>query len=224
MPTAVVAAFYGLTRSSGVASHKCPQLRCVRRKNNQVTYHAGTNVTNRVNACRCGSNVVVWGLRTRPTLPAGYKSCMVNHMYLLPGISTTVLIGLLPLTVLMLLCAGGYLIVKRGRTDVVDSPWFWAFAFSAFGLLGVWAISGKYDDRQKRLESRYEARERIAAQQLRDDAIEQDSPAIQPGYSQERQVPLRYLAAGLMLVSLTSAVMLWRNQRQRNHREDLPGG
>lgn len=150
-------------------------------------------------------------------------------MDLIPGISTTGLIGLLPLAVLVLICASGYLIVKRGRTDVVDSPWFWAFAFSAIGLLGVWAISGKYDDRQKRLEARYEARGRIAERQRggasevstepldaattsRND-VGDDSRALSTGYSHDRQVPLHFLAAGLLLVSFASVIMLWRNLR-----------
>jgi hypothetical protein len=150
-------------------------------------------------------------------------------MDLILGILTGNLIGVLPFVVLLLLCVGGYLITKRGGPAVFDSPWFWAFAFSAVGLLGVWAISGKYDDRQKRLEARYEARERIAEQRLSavhtqtgadqanmdakrnygDDA----AAALHVGYSPERRVPLRYLATGLLIVSVTSGLMLWRNQR-----------
>jgi hypothetical protein len=112
-------------------------------------------------------------------------------------------------------------------SDVQDSPWLWSLVFSAIGLIGVWAISGKYDDRQKRLEARYEARQRIAE---RFDAERGQTPAatperaeipaansndsrIQTGYSEERVVPLRFLAAGLALVSLTSAVMLWRSRQ-----------
>ena len=115
------------------------------------------------------------------------------------------------------------------QPDVLDSPWLWSLIFSAIGLVGVWAISGKYDDRQKRLEARYEARQRIADQY---DGERTPEPAATPkraeppaadtsgapsaaqtGYSDKRVVPLPFLAAGLALVSLVSAVMLWRNTR-----------
>ena len=118
-------------------------------------------------------------------------------------------VGALPLVVLLLVCTGCYLVAKRGRAELTDSPWFWAFAFSAMGLLGVWAISGKYDDRQKRVEARYEARERIAA--MKDSAAAgSDSAAPQAGYSAERRVPLHFLAGGLSIVSVVSLVMLSR--------------
>jgi hypothetical protein len=117
------------------------------------------------------------------------------------------------------------------QSDVLDSPWFWSLIFSAIGLAGVWAISGKYDDRQKRLEARYEARQRIAD---RSDAQRAQSSAAAPGnvdaqgvetneapseiqsegYPDKRVVPLRFLAAGLAILSLVSAGMLWRNARR----------
>jgi hypothetical protein len=117
------------------------------------------------------------------------------------------------MVVLLLVCAAGYLAMKRGRAYLADSPWFWALAFAAMGLLGVWAISGKYDDRQKRVEARYEARERIAAKLPGGNAGADDSTAPQAGYSSERRVPLHFLAGGLLIVSVVSLVMLARNVR-----------
>jgi hypothetical protein len=126
------------------------------------------------------------------------------------------LVGAIPLVVLLLVCAGCYLVAKRGRTDVTDSPWFWVFAFSAMGLLGVWAISGKYDDRQKRVEARYEARERIAAIKEGGAFPPYDSAAPQSGFSSERRVPLHFLAGGLLITSAVSLVMLIRTGRSRS--------
>jgi hypothetical protein len=104
----------------------------------------------------------------------------------------------------------------------LDSPWFWAFAFSTVGLIGAWAISGKYDDRQKRLEARYEARQRIAekAQHVEDfdsgnNDADDSAATPQAGYSQERRVPLRFLAIGLLVVAAASGFMLWRNEQVR---------
>jgi hypothetical protein len=133
-------------------------------------------------------------------------------MNLFDRLFTGGLVGALPLVVL-LLAGGGYLIAKRGRTALTDSPWFWAFMFSAIGLLGVWAISGKYDDRQKRVEARYEARERIDANRQGAGAAADDSASLQAGYSSERRVPLHFLAGGLLIVSVVSIVMLSRAGR-----------
>jgi hypothetical protein len=134
-------------------------------------------------------------------------------MDLLDRLLTGGLVGALPLIVLLLVFAGWYLVGKVGRTGLTDSPWFWVFAFSAMGLLGVWAISGKYDDRQKRVEARYEARERIAANQEGGAALTNDAAAPQAGYSSERRVPLHFLAGGLLIVSVGSLAMLVRAVR-----------
>lgn len=128
------------------------------------------------------------------------------------------LMGFLPVVVLLLI-GGGCWIAKRGRTNVLDSAWFWAFAFSAVGLLGVWAISGKYDHRQKRVEARYNARLRIAEERalMDDGAARSQQPMTdsgqQSGYSSERRVPLEYLAGALLILSTVCAVMLWRAGR-----------
>ena len=151
---------------------------------------------------------------------------MLNGMHHILGTLTGRLVGVLPLVVLVL-CVGGYLITKRHGRAMLDSAWFWAFTFSAVGLLGVWAISGKYDDRQKRLEARYEARQRIAEEAR--GAMDRDSKrnevddanvALQGGYSDERRVPLHFLAMGLLVVSAVSGFVLWRNEqmRPRHHR------
>jgi hypothetical protein len=134
-------------------------------------------------------------------------------MDLFDRVLTGGLVGVLPLVVLILVSAGGYLIAKCGRANRTDSPWFWAFTFSAVGLLGVWAISGKYDDRQKRVEARYEGRERIAAKLQGASVPAEDLTELQAGYSTERRVPLHFLAGGLLIVSVVSLIMLSRTSR-----------
>ncbi len=48
------------------------------------------------------------------------------------------------------------------RPPLTDSPWFWALAFSAMGVLAIVVIAPKYDRRQQRLEARYLGRQRVA--------------------------------------------------------------
>jgi hypothetical protein len=135
-------------------------------------------------------------------------------MDLLDRLSTGGFVRALPLVVMLLFLAASRLLAKRGRTNMTDSPWFWAFAFSGIGLLGVWAISSKYDDRQKRVEARYEGRERIAAKLQGASVPAEDLTDLQAGYSTERRVPLHFLAAGLMIVSVVSLFMLSRTGRK----------
>jgi len=129
-----------------------------------------------------------------------------------------------PVVAFVLISLCSYLLVKRRRSDLVDSPWFWVALFSTVGLLGLWAVSPKYDDRQKRLEARYEARERIADARSRSDSKEpienrdganQDAP-LQSGYQPAHRVPLQYLAAALLLISAVSIGILFR--RPKNDR------
>jgi hypothetical protein len=125
--------------------------------------------------------------------------------------------GLLPYVAVMLLSIVGYWAVKRGQKVIVDSPWFWVFIFSTVGMVGVWAISRKYDDREKRLETRYEARQQIAerrAQEMKaaSSVAQMDENAeARSGYGAERQVPLRFLAGGLFVIAIGSGIMLWRS-------------
>jgi hypothetical protein len=148
--------------------------------------------------------------RCPPALHASFRIVYGGDMGFLERLSTGGFVGALPLVVLLLVCTGCFLVAKRGRAELTDSPWFWAFAFSAMGLLGVWAISGKYDDRQKRVEARYEARERIAAMKDGAAAPDSDAAAPQADYSAERRVPLHFLAGGLFIVSVVSLLMLSR--------------
>jgi hypothetical protein len=122
-----------------------------------------------------------------------------------------------------------YLLVRVSRPRITDSAWFWVFAFSTIGLVGVLVIGPKYDDRQKRLEARYEGRERIAARNLaagRESGSAGDlagqsareDPSNQPvaeqhGYGRERRVPLKYLGGALFLAAIGSGYMLWRSER-----------
>ncbi len=139
-----------------------------------------------------------------------------------------------PFVVAVIVSLVGYRMSKpRGRV-LIDSPWFWVFAFSTVGLLGVWAVSHKYDDREKRLEARYTARQRSAESSGQDNAAKEAGPTTviqadprgtidtaatsQIGYPAKRIVPLQYLAAGLAVVSCVSAAILWRASRDDRSR------
>jgi hypothetical protein len=124
-----------------------------------------------------------------------------------------------PVTLILILlvaAAAGLVLYRVARPGITDSPWFWLFAFSAMGLIGLLAISPKYDDRQKRLEARYEGRQKArqsvpSAPSLDSnraiDADESESPE-QYDYQARRKVPLHFLAAALLLLSIATGYML----------------
>jgi hypothetical protein len=141
----------------------------------------------------------------------------------------------------LLAAAATYLVIRVSRPGITDSAWFWVFVFCTIGLIGVVVISPKYDDRQKRLEARYEGRQRIAARSQAPDAgsskaadaatagsteeaaVLNEQAAEQYGYADERRVPLVYLGGVLFLASVASGYMLWRSERRpasaAGHRE-----
>lgn len=103
------------------------------------------------------------------------------------------------------------------RQPLTDSPWFWAMAFSAAGLLFLLVISPRYAARQRRLEMQYQAHQERYRRQV------EGSPAAQPA-GQEGSAPppeageliiplwpLVGLFAGLL--ALTSGI-LWRRRGQ----------
>ena len=45
---------------------------------------------------------------------------------------------------------------------VVDSPWFWATAFSLMALVGIGLIAPKFDARQRQVEGRFLGRQQAA--------------------------------------------------------------
>lgn len=98
---------------------------------------------------------------------------------------------------------------------VVDSPWFWALAFSLMALVGIGLIARKFDARQRQIEGRFLGRQQAAIERSRraaglppvDLAEEARDRAIaQPG----RIVPLWTLATAAGLAAIGSGVMLRR--------------
>jgi ABC-type nickel/cobalt efflux system permease component RcnA len=138
----------------------------------------------------------------------------------------TYVLNTIPFLVLVVISLVAFRMSKPHGKQLIDSPWFWVFAFTTVGLLGIWAISHKYDDREKRLEARYEARQRLAHTEAAGNepaatsstttahdgqtGVYGNDEANQIGYSTTRKVPLQFLALGLAIASCASAAVLWR--------------
>ena len=100
----------------------------------------------------------------------------------------------------------------------VDSPWFWALAFSLMALVGIGLIARKFDARQRQVEGRFLGRQQAAIERSRRSAglppIDLAEEARDRELAQPRRiVPLWTLATVAGLASLGSGVMLYREWR-----------
>jgi hypothetical protein len=101
----------------------------------------------------------------------------------------------------------------------VDSPWFWALAFSLMALVGLGLIAPKFDVRQRQVEGRFLGRQQAAIERSRRSAglppTDLAEEARDREFAQPRRiVPLWTLATAAGLASLGSGIMLYREWRQ----------
>jgi hypothetical protein len=106
------------------------------------------------------------------------------------------------------------------QSPLTDSPWFWALTFSLMGLLALAAVgfSGKYQNRQAKIELQYQARERVAEKLTaenkgtegeRTDNSEARRPFATPG---NNLITLWPLAMLLGIVAVVAGAMLYRGR------------
>lgn len=102
---------------------------------------------------------------------------------------------------------------------LTDSVWFWSGMFSLMALAGVAAIAGKFDARQRQIESRFLGRQEAARERERRGAgmpeidladAARDRSEVAP----DRIVPLWTLVSLAAMATVSSFVMLAR-ERQR---------
>lgn len=98
------------------------------------------------------------------------------------------------------------------RRSILDSPWYWLYAFCAAGLVALLLMSPKYAARQTQLERNHQGRER-ANQAARGQTP--DVPMTEDGRTVVRLQPLGMLLATAFLGSW---FVVWRQvvkSRQR---------
>jgi len=114
----------------------------------------------------------------------------------------------------------GYWSMRNPAVRVTDVGWFWAFMFSGMAIICALLVSPRYIERQERIESRYEARNRVAAyaenaDQLSPVVAEQQrevAAAAEMFEAQKRQRWSMIVLGGVLAIAyLTSAVFLVRH-------------
>lgn len=112
---------------------------------------------------------------------------------------------------------------------VTDSGWFWAGLFSLMALVGMAAIGGKFDVRQRQIEGRYLGRQQAANERQRRAAGLPDIDLAETARDRSEVAPARIVPLWT-LVSLAAAatgvsfVMLARERRAAPGADRPPRG
>ena len=115
------------------------------------------------------------------------------------------------------------------RPPVTDSGWFWAGLFSLMAVVGMAAIGGKFEIRQRQIEGRYLGRQQAAVERQRRAAglpeIDLAETARDRGeVAPARIVPLWTLVSLAAAATVGSFVMLARERRRGASRgQTVPG-
>lgn len=101
---------------------------------------------------------------------------------------------------------------------LVDSPWFWALAFSSMALVATALVAPKYAVRQQQIEGRFLGRQQAAIERSRRAAglppVDLAEEARERDTAQPRRiVPLWTLSAAAALAAIGSGIMLRREWR-----------
>ena len=112
------------------------------------------------------------------------------------------------------------------RSTITDSPWFWAYAFTMFGLLMLAVMGPKYVARQNQIERGYRGRQAVlsggSAREVSNGGSERDAAAESPPL--ETEIPLQPLYFTLAAVAATAWFVFWRTRSSRQaSRPDLSG-
>ncbi len=100
----------------------------------------------------------------------------------------------------------------------LDSPWFWALAFSSMALVATALVAPKYAVRQQQIEGRFLGRQQAAIERSRRAAglppVDLSEEARERNVAQPRRiVPLWTLSAAAAVAAIGSGIMLRREWR-----------
>ena len=106
----------------------------------------------------------------------------------------------------------------RNPQPVTDSLWFWAGMFSLMALVGLLAISAKFDARQRQLEGRFLGRQRAAIERDRRAAGLPETDLAEAARERSEVAPGRIVPTWTLAVlaaggAAASFVMLARERR-----------
>jgi hypothetical protein len=96
------------------------------------------------------------------------------------------------------------------KAPITDSAWFWVVLFSCVGLLALFVMHGHYSQRQARIERQYQARDRVANNDVGDPTRREYSRP------DDTLITLWPLATLLVGVAVVASAMLYRERRRHD--------
>ena len=97
----------------------------------------------------------------------------------------------------------------RPRKSILESPWYWIYAFAAVGLALLLLIQPKFAQRQANQEKQHQARQRAHQ-------IEQGkTPTVELSTAENRIVELKPLFIFLIVLMLAAWIVTWRTHFYR---------
>jgi hypothetical protein len=99
---------------------------------------------------------------------------------------------------------------------VTDSPWFWAYLFTTFGLIALAVISPKFAARQTQIEREYQGRQR-ATQNVRG-----ASPSGPMSGDGQTVITLRPLFFGLAGITTIAWIVFWLTRHNASRSDPTP--
>jgi hypothetical protein len=103
-----------------------------------------------------------------------------------------------------------------GVKPIADSPWFWAYLFTTFGLIALAIISPKFAARQTQIEREYQGRQR-ATQNVR--GASPSGPMSGGGQTVITLRPLFFALAGITTIAW---IVFWRTRQNAPNSDFRP--
>lgn len=105
----------------------------------------------------------------------------------------------------------------RSRKSILESPWYWVYAFSAIGLALLVLIGPKFAQRQAQQEKQHQARQR--AQQIQMGK----QPTVEPSTVDNRIIQLKPLFIFLIVLLTVAWIVTWYTHFFRQRRSGSSG-
>jgi hypothetical protein len=91
--------------------------------------------------------------------------------------------------------------------SATDSPWFWAYLFTVFGLIALALIGPKYAARQAQVEREFQGRQRAAVN------VQGGEPSGELSTAERTLITLRPLFFALAAITSVAWLLFWRTRR-----------
>src|SRR5688572_25207080 len=94
--------------------------------------------------------------------------------------------------------------MESARRPISESPWFWAYLFTAAALVALALAGPKFAARQSQIEREFQGRQRAAQNQGG------QTPSGELSSTERTLITLRPLLLGLAVITIAAWIVFWR--------------